>query len=76
MILRGQPRGKVGRCRDTYQKADTSSAFSVINFPGRSASMNQVMVILHGIFKKTRKTPRKDLHLAQIRRDIWLRGGE
>ena len=34
------------------------------------------MVILHGIIKKTRKTPRKDLRLAQKRRDIWLRGGE
>ena len=32
------------------------------------------MVILHGIIKKSQSTPRKDMRLAQKRRDIWRKG--
>ena len=33
------------------------------------------MVLLHGLIKKTRKTPAEDLQLAKKRRNIVLRGG-
>ena len=32
------------------------------------------MVLLHGFIKKTQKTPRRDLRLAQKRKDIWEKG--
>ncbi|NOX60856.1 MAG: type II toxin-antitoxin system RelE/ParE family toxin [Chloroflexi bacterium] len=30
------------------------------------------MVLLHGFFKKTPKTPKQDLKLAQQRKNLWL----
>jgi len=35
----------------------------------------QCMVLLHGIIKKTQKTPQQDLELAKKRRNIVIAGG-
>jgi phage-related protein len=37
--------------------------------------MGGFMILLHGIIKKTQKTPKKELDLAKKRRDIVLSGG-
>jgi phage-related protein len=36
---------------------------------------NRYMVLLHGIIKKTQKTPQQDLDLAKKRRNIVMTGG-
>ncbi|MBN4073602.1 type II toxin-antitoxin system RelE/ParE family toxin [Mariprofundus ferrooxydans] len=34
---------------------------------------NNEMVLLHGIVKKSRATPKADLNIAKTRRDNWFR---
>jgi len=36
---------------------------------------NDFMVLLHGIIKKSQKTPQEDLDLAKKRRNVVLKGG-
>ncbi len=33
---------------------------------------NGVMTLLHGIIKKSQKTPKKDIDLARLRKNMWL----
>ena len=45
------------------------------NFPGDFHRLEYFMILLHGIIKKSQKTPYDDLELAKKRRNNVLKGG-
>jgi len=45
------------------------------NFPGIFNRLENFMILLHGIIKKSQKTPYDDLELAKKRRNNVLKGG-